>query len=317
MMMETPNLMDVPSHATRRIERYGLLALILFLTTFGVLYLWDGPGGEESTPDTVMAGGGAVPGYHPRSTARPDRPRSEASAIERRASRPPLASEDPEQRHLAMKQRARSAMLSVGNDGAAQSGQPLGSVDRNKMVKHYRQAESDGEEAFSSLAPDVSVSGYSGRKRESAQGLKRASAPKEKMEYLVRSGDCLSKIAQRELGSVKNLGRLLEVNGLSSNSTLRVGQRLILPHIGDSAPVRGKDLKRDPAPALESRDWAMVTVKEGDSLWKIAARVLDDGNRYREIMDWNQLNSETLQPGTKLRVQLSASAALAMGGGKR
>ena len=61
-MMETPNLMDVPTHATRRIERYGVLALILFLTTFGVLYLWDGPGEETPNTDTVLAGG--APWHH-------------------------------------------------------------------------------------------------------------------------------------------------------------------------------------------------------------------------------------------------------------
>ena len=137
------------------------------------------------------------------------------------------------------------------------------------------------------------------------------------MEYLVKSGDCLSKIAQNELGSVKHLQRLLEVNGLSSDAMLRVGQRLIMPYISETQPVRGEDLKRAPARQLESKDWAMVTVQEGDSLWKIAARVLDDGNRYRDIMAWNDLKSETLQPGAKLRVQLSAGAALAMGGAAR
>jgi len=186
------------------------------------------------------------------------------------------------------------------------------------MVRFYARTGTTGGGDFDSPAADVSVSGYSGRKKESVKEPQRVSAPKRKeMEYLVKPGDCLSKISQSELGSVKHLQRLLEVNGLSSSSTLRVGQRLILPHIGETAPVRGEDLKRAPASAPDNKDWAMVTVLEGDSLWKIAVRVLDDGNRYQEIMDWNELKSETLQPGTKLKVQLSAGAALAMGGAKR
>lgn len=186
------------------------------------------------------------------------------------------------------------------------------------MVRYYVRTGTTGGGDFDSPATDVSVSGYSGRKLESVKEPQRVSAPKKKeMEYLVKSGDCLSKIAQSELGSVKHLQRLLEVNGLSSSSTLRVGQRLILPLIGETAPVRGEDLKRTPAPVSDNKDWAMVTVLEGDSLWKIAARVFGDGNRYGEIMAWNQLKSETLQPGTKLRVQLSAGAALAMGGAKQ
>ena len=318
MMMDTPNLMDVPTQATRRIERYGLLALILFLTTFGVLYLWDGPSAEEPAKDTVMAGDGAVTGYHPRSTARPVRPKIADDAYNNRVVRPPLASEDPEQRHLAMKQQTRSAEVGVAGEGADPGEWTLGQEDRNKMVRHYRRTATTGEGSFDSPAHDVSVSGYSGRRAEPVKQPERASAPKEKeMEYLVKSGDCLSKIAQNELGSVKHLQRLLEVNGLSSDAMLRVGQRLIMPYIGETQPVRGEDLKRAPARQLESKDWAMVTVQEGDSLWKIAARVLDDGNRYRDIMAWNDLKSETLQPGAKLRVQLSAGAALAMGGAAR
>jgi LysM repeat protein len=136
------------------------------------------------------------------------------------------------------------------------------------------------------------------------------------MEYIVKSGDCLSVIAERELGSVVHLDRLREVNGLSSDS-LRLGQRLILPHIGETAPVRGTDLKRDPLPSQSSEDskeWKWVEVREGDSLWKIAARELGAGHRHDEITGWNQLNSDILRPGTQLRVQRSAATELAMGG---
>jgi len=166
MMMETPNLMDLPTQATRRIERYGLLALILFLTTFGVLYIWDGSDAEETSTDAVLAGGRAISGYHPRSTARPDRPRIAESAPETRSVRPPLASGDPEQRHLAVKQQTRSTKLSLESQEMARRDRPLGPEDRNKMVRHYRPTESTGEAAFDSPAPDVSVSGYSGRKIE-------------------------------------------------------------------------------------------------------------------------------------------------------
>jgi len=243
---------------------------------------------------------------------------SAQGAPKTRAARPPLASKDPEQHHLAMKQRTWNAEVGVVGEGADPKEWALGQEDRNKMVRHYRRTATTGEGSFDSPAHDVSVSGYSGTRAEPVKQPERASAPKEKeMEYLVKSGDCLSKIAQNELGSVKHLQRLLEVNGISSDATLRVGQRLIMPYIGETQPVRGEDLKRAPAPLLESKDWAMVTVREGDSLWRIAARVFDDGNRYRDIMAWNDLKSETLQPGAKLRVQLSAGEALAMGGATR
>jgi len=202
-----------------------------------------------------------------------------------------------------MKQSARREATVEEQESAGQSATTLSTEERNKMVRHFRRTEAAREEDFDGPAPDVSVSGYSGRRSDPVKDAERARVPNEKeMEYVVESGDCLSKIAERELGSVKHLDRLKEVNGLNSDS-LRVGQRLILPHIGDIAPVRGADL--DMASKYGSHDWVLVTVKEGDSLWKIAARELNDGNLYDQIMDWNSLKSETLQPGTELRIDLA------------
>ena len=183
------------------------------------------------------------------------------------------------------------------------------------MVGHFRHSETKRTEAYDSPAPDVSVSGYSGRRaREEVQAPKSPSAPERvEMEYLVKSGDCLSTIAQNELGSVRYLSRLLEVNGITESATLRVGQRLILPHIGEREPVRGADLEPKKAQVPESGSWTMVAVREGDSLWKIAARVLGDGNRYRQLMQWNDMSSDTLQPGMQLRVPASTDGAIAMG----
>ena len=122
MTMETPNLMDVPTQATRRIERYGLLALVLFLTTFGVLYAWDSPSSSEESSDTVMAGGRAVSGVQPRSTARPSRLPSADSARESRQANLPRANVDHEQRQLAERQRARREAARVEAERAAARG---------------------------------------------------------------------------------------------------------------------------------------------------------------------------------------------------
>jgi nucleoid-associated protein YgaU len=57
-----------------------------------------------------------------------------------------------------------------------------------------------------------------------------------------------------------------------------------------AAPVKTE--KQAPAPAAKTG--SVYVVKEGDSLWKIAATQLGDGNRYREIvkMNSNILSSE-------------------------
>jgi nucleoid-associated protein YgaU len=91
---------------------------------------------------------------------------------------------------------------------------------------------------------------------------------------------------------------------------LRAGQILILPQIGDVAPVRGTSIQQ-PKRSLEG-EWMKVTVIEGQSLWKIAAKHLGDGARYTEIMAWNDLSSEMVHPGRKLRLK----EELVMGGGR-
>ena len=136
-----------------------------------------------------------------------------------------------------------------------ESKEKIKSEDRDKMVGHFRGAREAQPEVYDSPAQDVSVSGYSGRRvreEERAPVTPSASAPVE-MEYLVKSGDCLSTIAQDKLGSVRHLSRLLEVNGLTESSTLRIGQRLILPHIGEREPVRGASLKPVRAVPAECR----------------------------------------------------------------
>ena len=63
----------------------------------------------------------------------------------------------------------------------------------------------------------------------------------------------------------------------------------------------------DPTPEPSDRP-VFYTVKNGDSLWSIAQRFLGNGDRYREIMALNGLNSETIYPGQVLRIPQDSSA---------
>ena len=395
MMMETPNLMDIPSHSTRRIERYGVLALILFLTTFGVLYLWDV--GSSTEPSEVSRTAKGSPGYQARSTTPSTRVAGGTGS-----NNLLLSGVDSEQEVLAKEQsegrwRRKDKNSEYPQADAYESRQEREDQQRRNLEKYYMNPE---PAAFGGLARGVSVSRYNRGRQERAEEEVAAGAPAGKqMEYVVKSGDCLSTIAQRELGSVKHLPRLREGNGLRSDE-LNIGQRLILPHIGKTAPVRGTTIKRTPPPAADTvkvkkesaasaltgkekeyvvksgdclstiaqrelgsvkylqrlRDanglrsddlsigqrlilphigktasvrgadiktsppaadtgeWEMVKVVERDSLWKIAARHLGDGERYDEIMRWNNLTSSTLRPGTELRIKQPSDDALTMGG---
>lgn len=98
--------------------------------------------------------------------------------------------------------------------------------------------------------------------------------------YTVKRGDSLSVIAKRYKVT---LSQLKAFNNLK-NSTIRIGQKLVLPQLADTQ--------------IEHK------VKSGESLWKIA-------NHYKvsitKLKQWNSLSSDRLKVGDKLTVFLSAS----------
>ncbi len=56
--------------------------------------------------------------------------------------------------------------------------------------------------------------------------LRRLAAPVETVEYVVKSGDALSKIAARHKVSVK---QVMDLNKISDPNKIRIGQKLIIP----------------------------------------------------------------------------------------
>jgi len=294
-------------------ERYGVLALILSLTTFGVLYLWDTEGGD---PASTSSGAEevAVAG-RPPSRVRPPRAIPSGDAQTRRvpeASALPLSRMSADQQHLA---RVRSESSASREEMAANRAREYDD-GRRGAARYFQERSETMEASFGGSVEGVSRSRYSDSSSErplAAPSTDPTPAP-QPMEYIVKSGDSLSMIAQEELGSVRHEGRLREVNGLKKGSDfLSVGQRLILPHIGEAAPVRGTDLAA-PSGGSTTTGWVTVKVQEGQSLWKIAAQHLGRGSRYVEIMRWNGLSSEMVHPGTELRIKSDAVATLAMGG---
>ncbi len=52
----------------------------------------------------------------------------------------------------------------------------------------------------------------------------------------------------------------------------------------------------------EEKSYRIHTVKKGDTLWDIAAKYLGKGSRYNEIKKLNNLSSDTLYSGMKLKI---------------
>lgn len=93
--------------------------------------------------------------------------------------------------------------------------------------------------------------------------------------YIVRSGDTLSGIGARFGVAWRDL---VPLNGIVDPSLIYVGQRLKIPTDG----------------------MAVYTVKQGDSLWKIAKDIYGSGWKYRIIAETNGLDSTTIHVGDTL-----------------
>jgi LysM repeat protein len=113
------------------------------------------------------------------------------------------------------------------------------------------------------------------------------SLPPVNREYTVRKGDTLSGIARKEGVS---LSELMSANGLGKNSTIFVGQNLLIPEAGPS---------EDTASVETEYSGKEVTVGRGDTLSAIAAR---NGTTVREIKALNGLSGDTIYVGQKLMV---------------
>ncbi len=144
--------------------------------------------------------------------------------------------------------------------------------------------------------------------------------------YEVTDGDYLALIAKQYYGEVEgnktvNIMRIFEANRnlLKAADDIQVGQKLIIPPLRDSALSKEKkkdglvssivekvtsigrehlSLKKPNRP----KQGKSYTVREGDSLWKVAADQLGDGSRYTEVAE---LNADVLSDEDSLTVGMT------------
>ena len=119
----------------------------------------------------------------------------------------------------------------------------------------------------------------------------RADESPEAGLYRVKSGDTLYEIAGRFGVSVN---ALKAVNGLSGSS-LRAGQKLVIPATAKTQPSRADS---QPAGSAQAQD-TVYRVKSGDTLSSIASRF---GTSVRILKDLNGLRSNRLSVGQRIRL---------------
>lgn len=118
----------------------------------------------------------------------------------------------------------------------------------------------------------------------------------DRVRYRVKSGDYLGKIAERYGVSVSQIKRW---NGLKSND-IRVGQRLtIFPRSPVAATAEEAPANAQQATASSEAPRVHV-VQKGDSLWTISRKY--PGISVEQLREWNGINGNNLQPGTRLKL---------------
>jgi nucleoid-associated protein YgaU len=142
-------------------------------------------------------------------------------------------------------------------------------------------------------------------------------------EYVVKSGDTLTKIANNMLPGRGSLKAILEANKdvLSDPNHLRVGMVLRIPAAIPAAPevrakpadptkaAQPKEAKPEAASAADGSDYV---VQSGDTLERIARKLFNDGRKWRELYEWNReqlADPGHLRVGQTLKIKQAKTAA--------
>ncbi len=148
--------------------------------------------------------------------------------------------------------------------------------------------------------------------------------------YVVADGDTLADIAKKFYGAeegnkIRNLVKIFEANRklLKSADEIYVGQKLEIPpllSLVDTSKIKDffpkqvfekvdsigrKQISTTPSRAVSAKQNKIYVVREGDSLWRIAAEQLGNGERYPEISNLNTdilEDEDTLEVGMSLRL---------------
>ena len=159
-------------------------------------------------------------------------------------------------------------------------------------------------------APSTQPAAIQSKVAESGSRTGAAKATSGKDEIRVASGDSLSELAEKHLGSHRHWRELAAANGISDPSQLRVGQTLVLPSVVAKAPVSAAATRTAPVSSGSSASGNTYRVASGDILGKIAQERLGRASRWREIVELNPgINPNRLEVGTVLRLPGDAAPA--------
>jgi LysM repeat protein len=137
--------------------------------------------------------------------------------------------------------------------------------------------------------------------------------------YIVQGGDTLPKIAMKVYGDPNRWQDLMVLNNIDNGNRIFVGQKLVtasansvMSAANNSSDVPDHEIEEAPAPSVSAdaaeadasfygQTGGSYTVQRGDTLGKIAKRILGSSKRWREIARANpSINPNRLRVGDKL-----------------
>lgn len=275
------------------IERYGVIALLFLVIVVVVTVTWGG----EAQPATES--GGFLAAGEVRAADREARPDRRSRP---KNTRPPLG--DPT---------ASEAELARGFEQSPLSARPTQTRDRGTLAETLRSASKSAlatapRRSRAPRTPDADPYAPMTKTKLAAQNAREIAtqpapvskpAPTKTVRttpvatrkidatrdvYEVQPGDTLSVIAQKTLGTSTRWKEISELNGNLDPRRMAVGMKLKLPHgAGTAAPAAKKPAAERSTPKAAGD----YRIQNGDSLWKIAARQLGDGERWKEIAALN------------------------------
>lgn len=316
----------------QRIERYGVIALVLLLVTIAAVSFWDdgglAPGKDKpksrntervakqeirrkpaaksnNLPSTAGRRSGNAGQARKKSSSNvaPQRPTGKQSYTTLPATITPKPSAAKEARRGSVE----FPDSLKGSDPRTAGGQatppaPANNYDsiaaRREALRKTQQAEMQKAAEQETVQPVV-------KRNDSV--VERTSY--EGQTYTVEGGDTLSQISFKTLGSSKRWREIQQLNGNIDPSALYVGAVLKIPSGGASPSTQSLPELDAPGRAPVAADGYYI-VRKGDVLSQIAQNELGGASRWREIAALNPaIDPNILYEGARLRMPSTNVAA--------
>lgn len=118
------------------------------------------------------------------------------------------------------------------------------------------------------------------------------------IEYQVKKGDDLWRIAEKYYGSGYNWVDIARENNLSNPNIIYVDQKLTIPRTAVIKPLAATMTAF--GPVIEGSQYV---VEKGDHLWGIAVRAYGDGFQWTKLAQTNEIaNPDIINPGDILTI---------------